>query len=354
MTTDSRSPALLHRFVLGVDIAKANFSVALLEKLSLEQATFVNSGAFDNNRKGFRSLCAWYRKQIKRTIQRGDSYVLHVCMEATGRFGEELATYLHAQFAGQQHLVSVVNPHLTSAYAKSRNQRNKSDKLDAQNIAHYCATHAPEPWQPLSEAQRHLRELSRYQESTETMLTQEKNRLKSGNNDPTVVRKIRKHIRFLEEQRKEIEEEIASLCEQDDQLNKAVELIDSIPGIGFVTAAKILAEVPRHSDFATANHLVAHAGLAPVQTESGTSVRRRGRLPKKGNKHLRTALYMPTLAAMRRNPIIKDFTDRLKQAGKPKMVAVAAGMRKLLQLIFGVLKSGVPFDPNYALNHQNA
>jgi transposase len=338
-----------HRFYLGVDIAKATFAVALLE-----ETVSVSSGEFANDLQGFRSLCTWYKSQIKVLLKHSNTYVLHVGMEATGRYGEALATYLHEQFAHSAHFVSVINPHLTSAYAKSRKQRNKTDKLDAENIAYYCAKHEPEPWQPLTEEQLRLKELTRYQESIETTMTQEKLRLQSGLRDKSLVRRIKKHLKFLEGQRKEIEEEIASLCKQNDHLNTAIQLIDSIPGIGFATAAKVLAEVPRPQNFETAAQLVAYSGLAPVQTQSGTSVRRKGRLSKQGNKHLRTALYMPTLAAMRRNPIIKTLTDRLKNAGKHPMSAVAAGMRKLLTLIFGVLKSGRPFDPNYALSHQNA
>lgn len=356
MTTDSRphtaSGVLPHRFFLGIDIAKATFVVALLE-----ESVAVSSGEFTNDLKGFRALCAWYKSQIKAHLKQGkqdNNYVLHVCMEATGRYAEALATYLYEQFAHSTHLVSVVNPHLTSAYAKSRKQRNKTDKLDAENIAHYCAKHEPEAWQPLTETQLRLKELTRYQESIETTMTQEKQRLQSGLKDKSLLRKIKKHIKFLEEQRKEIEEEVASLCTQDDQLNSAIQLITSIPGIGFATAAKVLAEVPRLQDFDTAAQLVAYSGLAPVQTQSGTSVHHKGKLSKQGNKHLRTALYMPTLAAMRHNPIIKRLTDRLKNAGKHPMSAVAAGMRKLLTLIFGVLKSGLRFDPNYALIHQNA
>jgi transposase len=339
MTTVPRPDDMPHGCYLGIDIAQSTFAVALLEG-----TTPVATGEFSNDRKGFRQLSAWFTKECKHY----PLYTLHACMEATGSYGDDLATFLHALFANTEHCVSVVNPHLTSAHAKSRFQRNKTDKLDAENIAHYCATHHPDPWLPPTEEQRRLKELTRHQESIEKNLTQEKLRLKSGVKDPVVQRQIKKHIRFLEEQLKDLCDEIASLCKQSDDLNTATQLLTTIPGVGLATAAKFLAEVPHLQHFDSAAQLVAYAGLSPQQTQSGSSVHRRGKLSKQGNQHLRTAVYMPTLAAMRCNPIIKALTERLKSKGKHNMTAVAAGMRKLIQLMYGVLKSGVPFDPNYA------
>jgi transposase len=339
MTTSLHPHHLPQRFYLGIDIAKAKFDVALLEG-----ATLLDTGEFTNNPAGFRRLSTWLNKHCK--ASHDDS--LHACMEATGKYGNDLAAFLHALFANTKHRVSVVNPHLTSAYARSRLQRNKTDKLDAENIAHYCAAHSPDAWQPPTEEQERLKELTRHQESVEKNLTQEKLRLKSGIKSPVVQRQIKRHIRFLEEQLKDINDEIASLCTQSEELNSDTQLLVTIPGVGLATAAKFLAEVPPLHLFHSAAQLVAYAGLSPEHRQSGSSVYRRGKLSKKGNQHLRTAVYMPTLAAMRCNPIVKALTDRLKTKGKHNMTAVAAGMRKLLQLMYGVLKSGRPFDPNYA------
>lgn len=344
MTIGSRPQTLPQRFYLGIDIAKAKFDIALLE-----ETTVLSTGEFTNDRAGFRRLSTWLNKQCKGA----HDVTLHACMEATGKYGNDLAHFLHNRFAGTEHIVSVVNPHLTSAHAKSRLQRNKTDKLDAENIAHYCATQHPRPWQPPTETQERLKELTRHQESLEKNLTQEKLRLKSGVKSPVVQRQIKRHIRFLEEQIKDVSDEIAALCTQDEQLNTATQLLITISGIGRITAAKFLAEVPQLPLFDSAAQLVAYAGLSPEQKQSGSSVHRRGKLSRAGNEHLRTALYMPTLAAMRCNPIVKALTQRLKDKGKHNMTAVAAGMRKLLQLMYGVLKSGQPFNPDYAKLHQN-
>src|SRR5690606_9983830 len=121
--------------------------------------------------------------------------------------------------------------------------------------------------------------------------------------------------------------------------------------VGLTTAVKFLAEVQDVHLFDSAAQFAAYAGLSPSQKQSGTSVRGKSSLSKKGNTHLRTALYMPIMAAMRFNPLIKALTDRLLAQGRPTKVAMAAGMRKLLHLMYGVLKSGRPFDPNYAQLH---
>jgi transposase len=323
---------------LGIDIAKEDFSTALLARDSI-----LARGAFRNTPAGFRRLLKWSAKSAKPL---GPSR-LHVCMEATGTYGMSLAFFLHEQFLESEDQVSVVNPQLTRSYGQSRLLRTKTDKVDAENIAHFCATHHPAPWQPPSPAQLEIKELTRRCEDLKHTVTQEKNRLGSGVTTPKVRKQIQKHIRFLEEQIRELEAEIKQLLDASQEFADDYALLVTIPGIGFKTAARILAEVPNIRRFEHVGQLVAYAGLNPSAFQSGTSVHRKGRLSKKGNPSLRNALYMPTLAAMTRNPIIKAYTDRLKANGKPKMVAVGAGMRKLLHIIFGVLKSGKPFDPHF-------
>ena len=122
-------------------------------------------------------------------------------------------------------------------------------------------------------------------------------------------------------------------------------MLRTIPGVGPVAATAILAELPDPARFATAQQAAAYAGLAPREYRSGTSVKKRTRLSKAGNARLRKALYLPALTATRFNPLVAAFYDRLVAAGKPKMAAVGACMRKLLMIAYGVLKSRTPFDP---------
>lgn len=128
--------------------------------------------------------------------------------------------------------------------------------------------------------------------------------------------------------------------------------LTSIPGIGDITAARLIAEIPDVNDFQSANQLAAYAGLTPRNHNSGSSVHRRGRLVKTGNKRFRTALFLPALAAMRFNPIVQALVERMQTNGKNRMTIVGAVMRKLVHLAYGVLKHRKPFDPDYLVNVQ--
>ena len=115
-----------------------------------------------------------------------------------------------------------------------------------------------------------------------------------------------------------------------------------------------MGELPDVDNFDHAGQAVAYVGLNPEQHDSGSSVHKRSKLTKTGNQNLKTALYFPALSAIRHNPIVQALARRLEDKGKEKMVIVGAAMRKLLQLAYGVLKSGQPFDPDYATKTQAA
>lgn len=316
--------------ILGIDVAKATFDVALRR----HTASAVQ-GQFANTPEGFRRLKAWLKRH--RVEQ------LHACLEATGRYGEALATFLYQ--AG--YTVSVVNPARIHAYAKSKLLRNKTDRADARLIADFCATQSPPAWQPPSVWQTDLQALTRHLESLKQNRRQESNRLKAGNPSAVVREAIEAHLRFLDEQIARLEQAIRQHTEQDEQQQHKFDLLTSIPGISALTAAKFLAEVPDVRLFAQAGQLAAYAGLSPSHHESGTSVHKKTKLSKTGNRYLRTAFYMPALSAMRFNPLVKALVQRLEAQGKHRMAIVGAVMRKLLHLAYGVLKTDKPFDPNH-------
>jgi len=127
-------------------------------------------------------------------------------------------------------------------------------------------------------------------------------------------------------------------------------LLLSIPGIGQKTASRLLGELPDVLEFDSSAQVVAYVGLCPQPHHSGSSIHKRARLTKIGKHRLKAALYFPALTAIRLNPIVMALADRLKERGKHSMVIVGAAMRKLIQLAYGVLKSGRPFDPHFAVN----
>jgi len=313
--------------VLGIDIAKQKFDVALLLDGKTKHKTCKNSA------EGFESLSLWLGKQ--------GSQKVHACLEATGNYGEDLAIYLHE--AG--HIVSIVNPARIKGFAQSELIRTKTDKIDAGIIARFCLAMKPETWRPPSLEIRSLRALVRRVDSLVDMRSQEKNRI--GTAHESVILLIKEHIAYLDQEIEKIRKQIAELIEQDPNLKQKKDLLDSIPGIGKVTIPTILAELYDLEKFTHVREVVAFIGLAPKETLSGTSIKGKPRLCKIGHVRLRKALYMPALVSIQCNPVMLAFYNRLKEKGKNGKVIVCAIMRKLVHIIFGILKSGKKYDPNY-------
>ena len=183
---------------------------------------------------------------------------------------------------------------------------------------------------------------------------QESNRLQSGLSNAVVIADLKAHLDYLDQQIEKLMQTIQEHIDQNPDLKQQQELLDSIPGIGPLTAAKLLSEIRNVSEFESARQLAAYAGLTPRNFRSGTSIQRKTVLSKMGNANLRKILYMPAISAKRWNPIIHSFCERLALSGLTPMEIVGAAMRKLLHLVFGILKSGRPFDPNYLVNVQAA
>jgi len=319
---------------LGIDISKEKFDVHLIG----DQETW--SGQFDNSSQGFKQLQKWLKK--RRVDQ------LHACMEATGSYGEGLTYFLHEQ----GYPVSVVNPKIIKHYGLSKMQRNKTDKLDAKLIAQYCQKEGPRFWQPPAESERTLRALTRRLDALTADRTREKNRLTAQTHPDMVKRSIEETIAFYTQQIETLQAQIQDHINQHpDELQEKQQLLTSIPGIGDKTAAILLGELPDIALFQSAKQVTAFAGLTPKQLQSG-KMNRAGGIYKLGSRRLRTALYFPALTGKIHNPILRQMADRLAERGLTGLSAVAALMRKLLQLVYGVLKSGRPFDPDYVGNVQ--
>ena len=312
---------------LGIDIAKQKFDAALLMGGKLKHKSCKNST------EGFELLSQWLRKQ---RLDR-----LHACLEATGNYGDELAFYLHE--AG--HTVSIVNPARIKGFAQSELLRSKNDKMDAGLIVRFCLAMHPEPWAPPAPEIRALQALVRRVDALVTMRTQELNRL--GTAPVTVEPSIREHIAYLDEQIEKIKQQIDGHIDDNPELKSKKDLLHSIPGIGPATIAAILSEISIFERFDQVRKVVAFFGLAPKEALSGSSIKGKPRLCKIGHARLRKALYMPALVSIRYNPMMIGFYKRLRSKGKNGKVIVCAVMRKLVHIIFGILKSGKPFDPYY-------
>lgn len=315
---------------LGIDIAAAKFDVALLgEDDCYRQHTFPNT------EPGFKALAGWLKQYATADLQ--------ACLEATGSYGWALAQYLHD--AGLK--VSVVNPALSKAFAQSELQRTKTDAVDARTLARFCRAMQPPLWQPPTPEMAELQALVRRLEELTTMHSQEACRLKAPSASAFVQASRRKLLAYISQAMAEVQRALKELFARCPALEAQRELLCSIPGIGEATAALLLAENAASATFQQARQLAAYAGLVPKLRQSGSSVRGKPRLSKQGNARLRKALYWPAIVALRHNPLLRDFAQRLQLNGKAKMLIIGAVMRKLLHQVFGVLKSQRPFDPNY-------
>lgn len=318
----------MSEIVLGIDVSKKTLDAALI----FDNRTFCKQ--FQNSAAGIKLIAVWLVSfQIKQ---------VHACLEATGIYGESVASFLHEQ----GHLVSVVNPLRIKGYAGANMQRNKTDRLDARLIADFCLTQKPESWQPLSEEVKHLQSLVRRDEVLEEMLQAEENRL--ANAAAEIKPSIERMRGLLKEEIKELERQIKQYIDQHPNLKEQSELLQTIPGIGRRTANLLLSEI-EFARFSSARSIAAQAGVTPRKRQSGTSLKQTS-LSKLGNARIRRALYFPAITAKQHNEIIKGFAERLKKNGKTPMQIVCAAMRKLLHIAFGVLKHKRAFDASLAFS----
>jgi len=313
--------------VLGIDLAKQKFDAALLVDGKTKHKTCKNLA------EGFEALTVWLEKQGVEKV--------HACLEATGSCGDDLAVYLHD--AG--HIVSIVNPARIKGFAQSELIRTKTDKMDAALIARFCLAMKPKEWTPPLPEMRSLKALVRRVDSLIDMRSQEKNRISTAHESITSL--IKEHIAYLDQEIEKIRKQIAELIGQNPNLKEKEELLKSIPALGKATIPRILAELDDLDKFNHVREMVAFIGLAPREKLSGSSIKGKPRLSKIGHARLRKALYMPALVSIQCNPVMIAFYNRLKDKGKNGKVIVCAIMRKLVHVIFGVLKSGKKYDPNF-------
>jgi transposase len=310
---------------LGIDVAKLKLDVALLTDQG------VHTAVFPNNSTGFRALEDWLRRWPQ---------PLRVCLEATGSYSLGVASFLHQR----QRLVSLVNPLAVHYFARTCLSRNKTDPHDALLIARYSQQYNPRPWTPPTLAQQRLQTLVRTREQIldSRMLVQQ--HLENAPAGAAVY--FRAQLRQLQRQTEKVEQQIRQAWQAVPEMALAMSWLTSIPGIGEITAATILAILPPVEQMRSARQLAAFAGVSPCQKQSGNSPGRT-RLSKLGHRRLRKALYWPAITALRCNPRAQALAQRLAEKGKRKMVIIGAVMRLLTHLIYGVLKNRHPFDPNY-------
>lgn len=291
---------------------------------------------FDNDRSGYARLCQWIVSAGRR---------VRVAVESSGAYSFDLAVALHQADRVE---VMVLNPRAAKDYRRAHMHRSKTDAVDAAVLCDYARRMPFRAWSPPSGAVVALRSIARRIADLAVETARERNRLHAAGasqaTSSVVVNDIKVNLRHLERRTDEMVRQAVKLVESHARLRRAFGHLTSVRGIAAKSAVQLLGELLVLPAGMSVREWVAYSGLDVREYQSGRSVERRPRISKQGNVHVRRALYMPTLVAVRFEPEVKAFYERLVERGKPKMVAIVAVMRKLLHAVYGMLKHDADFD----------
>jgi len=317
---------------VGIDVSAKTFDMAVCSK-----GKSLSNMQYTNDAKGIRAASKRWKKKEK----------VRVCMESTGTYYLDLAIYLEGLSNVE---VMVVNPRASKSFAQARMQRSKTDKVDAQMLSEFGQRMKFIPWTPPRPEIMAVRSCARRLAGLTKMRTQAKNQLhalSATETTPTfVIDDVQLTIEQLEKQIVNLKRYALDYIAEDDFLAETLSLLITIPGIAETTAINLMGECLVLPEGMTNRQWVAMAGLDPRHFSSGSSVSRKTRISKAGNRYLRMALYMPALSASYRQENIHAYYEHLIQNnGLKKPQALCAVMRKLLHSIHAMLKKREPFNP---------
>lgn len=324
----------------GIDVSAKRLAVALIAP---EQA--LSQCEFNNSTSGHKELIAWLRKRAAR---------VRVSMEATGIYSLDLALVLESE-AGVE--LAVLNPKLVNRFAQTL-RRSKTDAADAVVLAEYSRRMPFTPWQRPAANVLRLRAMGRHLEWLVVEQARVKNRLSTARGSTATPRAVIVDLQraqaALLRRLKRMRRQAMALVQAETALADRFQLLVSIPGIAAVSAVQILSELTVLAPEMTVRQWVAYCGLDPVHQVSGTSLHKPSHISRAGNRHLRRALFMPTLSAVRYDPHIRAFYQKLRERHKTGLQALLAVERKLLHAIYGIFRSAKPYDGKLLFPHLQA
>lgn len=310
--------------IYGVDISKDVFDV--MDEQGVHQK-------FSNDCSGFKS----FLKGLDREAL--------VVMEATGYYHYRLAQYLY----GQGIAVSVVNPLQVKRFIQMKLSKIKTDKSDARALCEYAQKNQVPLYTALNKSQAECLQLFRLLDNYLKQRTAVKNKLHGehalGRPSKEVYHSLNRTLKHLCKEIELIESRLLELVKEERQ--QQLTHLKSIPGMGVKTALFLIVITDGFTKFETASQLCSYVGITPTIRVSGSSVRGRSRISKKGNKKLRSLVFLCAFSACKHNKACKELYDRLVDKGKSKKLALIAVANKLLKQSFAVATSGLPYDENY-------
>src|SRR3989337_803627 len=327
--------------VVGIDVAQKELVVCLGRMYDDWEPELYASKTFANTAKEFTALTLWVKKLTE------ESSTVRYAMEATGVYHESLAYFLE----GKGFEVSIVLPNKISNYFRTLEVKTITDKTASEAIARFGLERKLDRWKRPAEIFRKLKQKTRESEQLVGERTLVKNPLHAEQTEAypgkESIARMKTRINLLNKQVIEIKEEMSVLVKGNTEVKKSVELISSITGIGTLTAVTVLAETNGFELIRNKRQLTSYAGFDVKEKLSGTSVKGKPRISKKGNRHLRKAMYMPALSAIRYDGRFKVLFTRLVSRHGIKMKAAVAVQRKLLEMIYTVYKTNTAFDKDY-------
>lgn len=329
------------RVSVGIDMAKDSFYAGIIYMMIDHSIKCKGTRKFSNTAKGFKDFIEWVERKI--TVDLNVNYV----MESTGVYYENLACFLY----NTDRLVHVVLPNKAKKFLESLDNKSKTDKLDSKALGQMGVERKLKLWNPGSKIYQTLKQLTREREAIQKDSTRLKNMIHaekhSAFSESTVYARLESRLNLLNEQLKEVDKEIRSTIKGDGEVyRKVTQIAESTPGIAITTIAVVIAETYGFAAFHSMKQLTSFAGYDVVHKESG-NYSGKTRISKKGNSHIRRALYMPSLSAKEYNTTMKDFYNNLNERKKNGLISGTAVQRKLLCLIYTLWKNDSRFIENY-------
>lgn len=329
------------RQTVGIDVAKdelvCTFGVVMRD-LNVE---FKGSAVFKNSMVGFEKLNSWAMKFSKKNIE------LYFVMEATGVYHQQLAYWLY----GKSFKVVIVLPNKISNFARTLEIKTVTDKTASEAITKFGVSRSLDCWQPPMDIFRKIKQLTREREQIVAERTVIKNQIHAekmeAHPNQRTIQRLSERKKLLNSQEVQIKKEIEELISADEEVKKSIENMTSIPGVGRLTAAIVLAETNGFELIRNKKQLSSYAGFDVKEKLSGTSVKGKPKISKKGNKYLRKAMHLPSLAAVKYCPVYKDTYARLVSRHGVKMKALVCIQRKLLELMYILFKNKTNYNPEF-------
>lgn len=327
---------------LGIDISKDFFSVSLVVLTINFKIKRLHYKEFRNNTKGIEDFFSWANEHKIKDLD------LHFTMEATGVYYEELAYFLYSK----QQKVHVLLPNRAKKFMDSLSYKSKTDKIDSELLGIMGVQRDLPPFKLGSVSIRIMRKLTRERSHLVEEKTMIKNQLHAEKHSverlKSSITRMNERISYIEEQIKAVEQELTQVIKKESYLSNKIDILTSIPGIGLVTAATVVAETQGFCNITSIKQLSSYAGYDVKIRESG-KYKGRSRISKQGNSHIRGILYMPAIASISNSKAIRKFYDRVNESKASKLIGVTAVQRKLLSLIYTLWKKDEKYDENKML-----